>query len=58
VGWYWFPDEQLPDDQAADLRRALRQRGLAVSPARPVAGGLDARQAWTRSVLWAAGMAP
>ncbi len=58
VGWYWFPDEQLPDDQAADLRRALRQRGVAVSPARPIAGGLDATQAWTRSVIWAAGLAP
>lgn len=58
VGWYWFPDEQRDGDQAAALRQALQARGLAVSPARAIPGGLDATQAWTRSVTWAAGLAP
>jgi len=56
VGWYWFPDEQGPDDQAAPLREALAGAGLSVAPAEPVAGGLDANQAWMRAVVWAAGL--
>ena len=52
AGWYWFPGEEGPDDQAAALRGALRAAGLRLSPARPVAGGLDFGQAWQRSLHW------
>jgi hypothetical protein len=57
VGWFWFPDEQTAGDQAVSVREALAARGVRVAPAAPVGGGLDATQAWTRAVLWAAGLA-
>lgn len=53
VGWYWFPDEQRPGDQAAILQEALRRSGQSLEPSRPVAGGLDFSQAWSRAVIWA-----
>lgn len=53
AGWIWFPDEQGRGDQAADLRRGLRQAGLEVSPAQAVPGGLNFTQAWTRALDWA-----
>jgi len=58
AGWFWFPDEQGPADQAAALRRALTDGGLELAPAQAVAGGLDFDQAWSRAVLWAAGLLP
>jgi len=53
AGWIWFPDEQGRDDQAAALRRGLRQAGLELSPAQAVPGGLNFTQAWTRALNWA-----
>ncbi|HOX25688.1 MAG TPA: hypothetical protein PLL30_11035 [Candidatus Krumholzibacteria bacterium] len=57
AGWIWFPDEQRRGDQSEGLRRALERRGLRLEPAQAVPGGLDYNQAWTRAVLWAAGLA-
>ncbi|MEZ4387753.1 MAG: hypothetical protein R3D98_09285 [Candidatus Krumholzibacteriia bacterium] len=57
VGWIWFPDEVKPGDQAAALRRALQADGRVLAPRRAVHGGLGFDQAWSRAVLWAAGLA-
>ena len=57
TGWIWFSDEQLPGDQAYTMRKALRDHGLTISPSRSVKGGLNFSQAWSRALLWAAGLA-
>jgi hypothetical protein len=54
IGWIWFPDEVLANDQAAAWRRALRDAGRTIEPSLAVPGGLGFDQAWMRSVLWAA----
>ena len=56
TAWIWFPDEQLPGDQAYTMRQALRDHGLTISPSRSVKGGLNFSQAWTRALLWTAGL--
>ena len=56
VGWIWFPEEHRPGDQTALLLDALQRHGLSVEPALAVPGGLDFSQAWSRAVLWAAGI--
>jgi len=56
LGWIWFPDEMLANDQAASWRRALRETGRRLDPALAVPGGLGFDQAWMRAALWAAGL--
>jgi hypothetical protein len=56
LGWYWFPDEQRAGDQARTLRRLLREQGRGLAPRQPVAGGLSFDQAWSRALLWGAGV--
>jgi len=58
VGWIWFPEEHQTGDQTASLLDALRRHGLTVEPALAVSGGLGYSQAWSRAVLWAAGISP
>ena len=58
VGWIWFPEEHRPGDQTALLLDALQRHGSSVDPALAVPGGLDFSQAWSRAVLWAAGISP
>ncbi len=58
IGWIWFPEEILAGDQSAPLRDALQAGGRRLSPATRVAGGLGFDQAWSRAVLWAAGLDP
>ena len=56
VGWIWFPDEIGADDQGAALRAALSGQGHVLSPSRTVPGGLTFNQAWTRALIWGAGI--
>jgi hypothetical protein len=58
VAWISFPGEQRPGDQADALRAALVAHGLTIAPEVSVAGGLNISQAWSRAMLWAAGLQP